>query len=87
MSIIEAMSFGLPVIAFKTHGSTEIIENGVNGFIVEQDDIDGYVTVFDTLVQDNFKWKSVSKEAKRSVLKYDLKMIMHQWAQLFGLSS
>jgi glycosyltransferase involved in cell wall biosynthesis len=41
-AILEAMSFGLPVIALKTpgtHSIEEIIENGKNGFLVESPNI------------------------------------------------
>lgn len=37
---IEATSFGTPVVAFDcTHGPSEVIINGVNGFLVPQDDV------------------------------------------------
>ncbi|MDD2908048.1 MAG: glycosyltransferase family 4 protein [Candidatus Gracilibacteria bacterium] len=37
MTIIEAMSIGVPVVAFDLHGAKEIIKNGQNGFLVKTD--------------------------------------------------
>ena len=35
MVIIEAMSFGKPVVASNVGGISEIVRNGVNGYVVE----------------------------------------------------
>ena len=38
--IVEAMSYGVPVIAFENAGPNEIIHNGVDGFIIPKYDYD-----------------------------------------------
>ena len=35
MGILEAMSYGIPVIAPKCGGLPEIIDNGIDGFLIE----------------------------------------------------
>ncbi len=37
VSIMEAQSFGIPVIATNVGGTRELIENGVNGYLLEKD--------------------------------------------------
>ena len=37
--VTEAMECGLPVISFKTKGPSEIIEDGVNGFLIDKYDV------------------------------------------------
>lgn len=37
VSIMEAQSFGIPVIATNVGGTGEIVHNGVNGFLLDQD--------------------------------------------------
>lgn len=41
--MIEAMACGTPVIAFRRGSVPEVVKNGVTGFIVEPDDIQGLV--------------------------------------------
>ena len=37
ISIMEATSFGMPVIATDVGGTSEIVKNGENGFLIEKD--------------------------------------------------
>lgn len=38
--VTKAMEFGIPVISFKTEGPSEIITNGLDGYLVNKYDID-----------------------------------------------
>lgn len=40
---VEAMACGVPVIAYRRGGPAEIVADGVTGFLVEPDDVDGLV--------------------------------------------
>jgi UDP-glucose:tetrahydrobiopterin glucosyltransferase len=40
---IEAMACGVPVIAYRRGGPSEIVDDGVTGFLVEPDDVAGLV--------------------------------------------
>ncbi len=48
---IEAMACGVPVIAYRRGGPAEIVDDGVTGFLVEPDDIDGLVHAVERLDQ------------------------------------
>ena len=39
---IESLSVGVPVVSFRVSGIAAIIDNGFNGFVVEQDDLDAF---------------------------------------------
>ncbi len=40
VSIMEAMSFGIPVVATSVGGTSEVVENGYNGFTLDKDYLD-----------------------------------------------
>lgn len=42
LNIVEAMYCGLPVVASNNSGHSSIINDGVNGFIVEHKDTDAF---------------------------------------------
>ena len=41
--IVEAMACGVPVIAYDLGGPGELIENGINGFLVKPNDFEGLI--------------------------------------------
>ncbi|MDJ0574039.1 MAG: glycosyltransferase family 4 protein [Xenococcaceae cyanobacterium MO_234.B1] len=46
---IEALACGVPVIAYRRGGPAEIVQDGVTGFLVEPDSIEGLVTAIDQI--------------------------------------
>ncbi len=52
LSILEAMSVGLPVVASDVGGVSEIVQEGVTGFLVKRGDINGWADRLRLLLQD-----------------------------------
>ena len=48
---IEALACGVPVIAYRRGGPSEIVRDGKTGFLVEPDSIDGLVTAMQNINQ------------------------------------
>ncbi len=49
---LEAMGAGVPVVAARATGAMDLIEDGVNGFLVPARDVDAYAEAITRLVQD-----------------------------------
>ena len=60
MTIIEAMSFGLPVIAPIQGGPTEIITDGVEGFLIDSLDILSLTKILKLLCNDPDFYNKIS---------------------------
>ena len=52
IAIIEAMSFGLPVVASNVGGISESVVDSVAGFLHDKDDIDGFVESIGNFLND-----------------------------------
>ncbi|WP_298447401.1 glycosyltransferase [uncultured Marinobacter sp.] len=52
MTLLEAMSLGMPVVATRVGGNPEIIEDGVTGILTEPDDFFGFSNAIESLRDD-----------------------------------
>ncbi len=52
-TLLDAMHAGLPIVASRTGGIPEIIEDGVNGILVEPRDVDGFAEAIEQLINDD----------------------------------
>jgi len=66
MVVLEAMYFGAPVISTKTAGPVDIIEHGVNGFLVDLDK-DGWVKSIDACISKHDLLDQMSLSAKNKI--------------------
>jgi glycosyltransferase involved in cell wall biosynthesis len=53
IAVLEAMAFALPVVATRTGGLPELVEDGKTGFLVEPDDPDGLAAAIARLGEDD----------------------------------
>jgi glycosyltransferase involved in cell wall biosynthesis len=72
ISIVEALGFGLPVLASPVGGIPEIITHGKNGFLIDtsKDKINEYVNQIETLRKNPLLYKSFSRAAKKYFLSH-----------------
>ncbi|MBN4081254.1 glycosyltransferase family 4 protein [Caldithrix abyssi] len=70
LAYVEAMGFGLPVIATKNGASSELIENGVNGFLVEPGNANILKRIICMLNKDRNKLQTISLAAKKTFEKH-----------------
>ena len=85
MVLIEAGFFGLPSVIFKVVGLEDIIVDGENGFIVEQDDISSMADKVGELLSDNNTRFEMGKKAQELVERFDQEKICKRWKQLINV--
>ena len=84
MALIEAMSCGLPVVAFDCPiGPRSIITNEENGFLIETFNCDAFASKIVQLIENESLRNEIGVKAKQSVSKYDLDKVMLQWKVFF----
>ena len=80
----EAMSFGLPVVAFDCpYGPRDIIRDGIDGFIIDNRDINKFAEKVCLLMGNHELRVKMGKEGIKSSFRYEDKKIMPQWVNLF----
>lgn len=87
VSILEAMSIGLPIIASNVGGVCELVEDGRNGFLVSNDEV-GIIEKISTLL-NNDKMRINYGKNSREVFEYrfTVNRMISGYKELFGLKS
>lgn len=84
MVLLEAMAFGLPCISFDCHsGPRDIIKDGENGFLIEENDILKFEKKIIELINDYDKLNEMSNSAKTTINNWNNKEIIEEWKKIF----
>ena len=85
--LIEAMLKGIPVMAFEYVGVHDIIENGVDGYVVPFGDVDAYADrLRDLMISEDLR-EMFRTRALESVKKFDKERAMNMWVEQFSYLS
>jgi glycosyltransferase involved in cell wall biosynthesis len=85
MVLLEAMSTGLPVVAFDCPtGPAEVIEHGITGMLVPPKDVTGLATALVELIEDSDRRRAMGAAAFESSRRYFMPSIRDSWERLFG---
>ena len=80
----EAMSCGLPVVAFDCpYGPAEIITDGQDGFLIKNRDIEDFASKVCLLIENHDVRMKMGRAGIESSKRYDASRIMPQWQHLF----
>lgn len=80
--VTEAMECGLPVVAFRTDGPSEIINDGVNGFLVNNYDTVAFSDKLLYLMENTEERKKMGQNAIMRAKDYSEETIARQWVKL-----
>jgi glycosyltransferase involved in cell wall biosynthesis len=84
-SILESMAFGVPVIATRGGGTAEIVENDVNGFLIEPHDTQTLVKILMELFDNEGEKNKLGYGATQTVKdKFSLKVMTQSYLHLFS---
>jgi len=78
--LIEAMSWGIPCIAFDSaEGAREIISSGENGYLIKNRNYLAMIQKIEDLINNPKVRKKLGKLAYESVLKYSSDKVLEEW--------
>ncbi len=82
LTIIEAMASGVPVIASKTGGITDILSDGFNGLFVEEKDADQIAAQIRHLMEDADLRETLVKNGRDTAQRYSYRNIAARYYEL-----
>ncbi|GAC88249.1 lipopolysaccharide core biosynthesis protein WbcM [Gluconobacter thailandicus F149-1 = NBRC 100600] len=86
MVLLEASSAGLPIVSFACEtGPAEIVEDGVNGVLVQPGDIPELAEALLSLMAQTEKRRTMSAMGRRKALEFQEETVMARWMDLLSL--
>ena len=79
LNVMEAMLCGKPVVASNNRGHRELVMDGVNGCVVEPDDVDGFAKIIVSLIRNRVRIESITQ----SVFSYSDKSVVNELVQIY----
>ncbi|GEB27116.1 glycosyltransferase, putative [Enterococcus casseliflavus] len=77
--LAEAMSFGLPIVAFEQSGSNEVLQSGKYGMIVELGNICAMTESINKLIKNKHVLEKYQELSLQRIADFDLSRITKQW--------
>jgi glycosyltransferase involved in cell wall biosynthesis len=85
MVLLEAMSCGLPTVAFDfANGARELIQNGENGVLVGNRDIKALAEGLCEMIESPEKRAAYGAKAAETVRAYNSEVLAQRWTELFS---
>ena len=85
MVLLDALSIGTPVISFDCpSGPSELIIDGENGVLVENQNFEAFVSALDKMHSDTKFYNHCKSNAITSVEKFSAKNVISMWEDLLN---
>ena len=85
MSIAEAMSCGVPVVAYRVGGVPEVVEDGIQGKLVGVGEVCSAAKAINDILASKEIWHAYSQSARdRIVEKFRLELITQEYENLYA---
>ena len=83
--LIEAMQCGVPCVSFDCpYGPSDIIDNNVNGYLIENGNVEEFAKATLKLIEDDELRKKMGEAAIEKAKQYLPENIMPKWIELFN---
>lgn len=81
--VLEAMSCGLPIIGVNAMALTELIDPGVNGYLIEPGDEQGFSETIAHLLQSSHLCETMGKASRQLALQHNIHIIAEKYEKLY----
>lgn len=83
VAVMEAMNAGLPILAKKIRGNTDLIENGKGGILVEKGEISEYVDAILKIKRESELAREMGQWNKKRVQQFSVDRVEEQMRRIY----
>ena len=84
VSVMEAMSAGLPIICSSIRGNIDLIKNSKGGYLLKPEDVDGFANCILKVLDDAELRLFMGAQNKETVKQFDISNIKKEMSKIYG---
>ncbi|MED2972870.1 glycosyltransferase family 4 protein [Fictibacillus sp. B-59209] len=84
LSLMEAMTSGLPVVCSNIRGNSDLVVDGKGGYLVNPDNIQGFANVLLNLYESNTQRESMGIYNRSLIKNFDLKNVIVEMGYIYS---
>ena len=85
VAVMEAMAAGLPIVAPKIRGVTDLLTNSENVLVQNGKNVDEFITAIDSIVEIKKKHINFGQENVEHIRQYDVVNIQRKMCRIYGI--
>ena len=82
LSLMEAMTVGVPAVAFYEESLSDVIKNDINGYLIENSNIEAMANKILEIMNNDELRKNLGNCARETVMYYDVNTIKSDWIKI-----
>ena len=83
LSVMEAMSFGLPCVVSNVRGNRDLVVDGEGGYVLEPTDAEGFALKINEILTNNELYAKFSSFNKKESEKYTIEKVKEELAEIY----
>jgi glycosyltransferase involved in cell wall biosynthesis len=83
LSNIEAMASGLPIIILDGKGNRDLVEQGKNGYMIYEQDVNQFADRISEIWNDKSNYRDMSRYAQSFAKEYDIKVYVDKLLNMY----
>ncbi|MCI1245316.1 MAG: glycosyltransferase [Bacilli bacterium] len=84
ITILEAMNFGLPIIATNVNGVRDFVHDGKNGFLFECQDVEKGALLMNKVLSDPSLYLRMSENSSKIIKNFSIQSTTERYLKVFG---
>lgn len=82
LSLMEAMTCGLPAVVSNVGDLGDLVSDGTNGFLIDDRTPEAFASAMVKLIEDESRWETFSANARESATKYETPVVVSRWDEI-----
>ena len=83
VNVLEAFASGTPVVALSCRGMYDLIDNGINGYVIDSNNREEYINRILRIYENPKLTEIISRNNREKIKNYDLNNIINEYKKIY----